>query len=177
MYTQELYHHGTKGQKWGIRKYQNADGSLTPEGKRRYGYGTKKYSVRENSGHQKFGNDAMKTEEKLNKRYEKATKKGDAEKIKQAKNDIKTFKVNKNKAAKVLGMSANEVEYRDVEASYNRRIKRAALGGAAVGGVFGAVAGPVVSNFTSTGRAYYNAYRDANEKYQAEKGSNTRRLV
>ena len=33
MYSQELYHHGTKGQKWGIRKYQNSDGSLTPEGK------------------------------------------------------------------------------------------------------------------------------------------------
>lgn len=33
----ELYHHGTKGQKWGIRRYQNADGSLTPAGKKRYG--------------------------------------------------------------------------------------------------------------------------------------------
>ena len=34
----ELYHHGIKGQKWGIRKYQNEDGSLTTEGKARYGY-------------------------------------------------------------------------------------------------------------------------------------------
>lgn len=33
----ELYHHGIKGQKWGIRRFQNPDGSLTPEGKRRYG--------------------------------------------------------------------------------------------------------------------------------------------
>ena len=33
----ELYHHGTKGQKWGIRRYQNPDGSLTPAGKKRYG--------------------------------------------------------------------------------------------------------------------------------------------
>lgn len=32
----ELYHHGIKGMKWGIRRYQNADGSLTPEGERRY---------------------------------------------------------------------------------------------------------------------------------------------
>lgn len=32
----ELYHHGIKGQKWGIRRYQNPDGSLTPEGKMRY---------------------------------------------------------------------------------------------------------------------------------------------
>lgn len=33
----ELYHHGIKGQKWGIRRFQNPDGSLTAEGKRRYG--------------------------------------------------------------------------------------------------------------------------------------------
>lgn len=33
----ELYHHGVKGQKWGIRRYQNSDGSLTPEGIKRYG--------------------------------------------------------------------------------------------------------------------------------------------
>lgn len=32
----ELYHHGTKGMKWGIRRYQNKDGSLTPAGKKRY---------------------------------------------------------------------------------------------------------------------------------------------
>lgn len=31
----ELYHHGIKGQKWGIRRYQNPDGSLTPEGRKK----------------------------------------------------------------------------------------------------------------------------------------------
>ena len=33
----ELYHFGIKGQKWGRRRWQNEDGSLTPEGIRRYG--------------------------------------------------------------------------------------------------------------------------------------------
>lgn len=33
----ELYHHGIKGQKWGVRRYQNADGSLTDAGKKHYG--------------------------------------------------------------------------------------------------------------------------------------------
>lgn len=33
----DLRHHGIKGQKWGRRRYQNADGSLTPAGKQRYG--------------------------------------------------------------------------------------------------------------------------------------------
>lgn len=32
-----LEHHGVKGQKWGVRRYQNPDGSLTPEGQARYG--------------------------------------------------------------------------------------------------------------------------------------------
>ena len=36
MSTSELTHHGIKGQKWGVRRYQYVDGSLTPAGKKRY---------------------------------------------------------------------------------------------------------------------------------------------
>lgn len=32
----ELYHHGIKGMKWGVRRFQNEDGSLTNAGKSRY---------------------------------------------------------------------------------------------------------------------------------------------
>lgn len=31
-----LCHHGIKGQKWGVRQYQNPDGTLTEAGKNRY---------------------------------------------------------------------------------------------------------------------------------------------
>lgn len=37
--TNELYHHGIKGQKWGVRRFQKAGGGLTPAGKKRYGKG------------------------------------------------------------------------------------------------------------------------------------------
>lgn len=36
MTKNELYHHGVIGMRWGIRRYQNPDGSLTEEGRRRY---------------------------------------------------------------------------------------------------------------------------------------------
>ncbi len=31
-----LSHHGIKGMRWGVRRFQNKDGSLTPQGKKRY---------------------------------------------------------------------------------------------------------------------------------------------
>ena len=36
----ELYHHGVKGQRWGLRRFQNEDGSLTDAGRNRYGIGS-----------------------------------------------------------------------------------------------------------------------------------------
>lgn len=38
--SNELSHHGIKGMRWGVRRYQNSDGSLTPQGRLRYHYST-----------------------------------------------------------------------------------------------------------------------------------------
>lgn len=35
----ELYHHGIKGQRWGVRRFQNEDGTLTSKGQARLGFG------------------------------------------------------------------------------------------------------------------------------------------
>lgn len=45
----DLAHHGIKGQHWGQRRFQLLDGSLTPLGKRRLGFGGSKISSRSNS--------------------------------------------------------------------------------------------------------------------------------
>ena len=37
MTSDYIYHHGIIGQKWGVRRFQNSDGSLTSAGKERYG--------------------------------------------------------------------------------------------------------------------------------------------
>lgn len=36
MTENELYHHGIEGMKWGVRRFQKKDSSLTPAGKKRY---------------------------------------------------------------------------------------------------------------------------------------------
>lgn len=40
-FSSELYHYGVRGMKWGVRRYQNKDGTLTAAGKRRLAKGIK----------------------------------------------------------------------------------------------------------------------------------------
>lgn len=47
-YTNELYHHGIKGQKWGVRRFQNPDGSRTAAGRKRESV-TRKKATAENA--------------------------------------------------------------------------------------------------------------------------------
>lgn len=63
----ELYHHGIKGQRWGVRRYQNPDGSLTPRGRKKL----EKFQKRENAALDYRINDLSKRRDKDAARYEK----------------------------------------------------------------------------------------------------------
>lgn len=51
-----LCHHGIKGMKWGVRRYQNSDGTYTDEGRKRYGLGAKLYTPSNKEHSQKSAN-------------------------------------------------------------------------------------------------------------------------
>lgn len=59
----KLYHSGVKGMKWGIRRYQNADGTLTEEGRARYG--TNSYQEMSPSQRANFDKDMTTRSDKL----------------------------------------------------------------------------------------------------------------
>ncbi len=68
-----LVHHGVVGMKWGVRRYQNADGSLTAEGRHHYGYKSGlKYSKRQLNKIRDERQEMEKKYEQSNSNYQKA---------------------------------------------------------------------------------------------------------
>ena len=100
----ELCHWGIKGMKWGVRRYQNEDGTLTPAGKKRLGY--KSTSVRSAL--------ARRSNEKVDKSFndwkENAKKRDDAIELGKKANAAKRAYDNdpKNKDTKVAYKEANK---------------------------------------------------------------------
>lgn len=107
MTEEYLSHHGIPNQKWGQRRYQNKDGSLTPLGRIRYGKAAKaaldkqqklqsKRFDKANSTHNPKYYEMSKKEEKLYKKYEDSITKLEQDKKiqedKQNQNKIETPK-------------------------------------------------------------------------------------
>ena len=120
----ELSHHGIKGQKWGRRRYQNKDGSLTPAGKQRYG-SEENFESRYNED-VKTGIKAAKKLTDGGKDFTKATKEYEGERSRK-----KQQKANKalEEAARDKARSMSYQELRDavnrlnMEENYTRMIQ------------------------------------------------------
>lgn len=98
-----LMHHGIKNQKWGLRRFQNPDGSLTPAGRERYrkdsssGSRSVVTSLKDNAT--RFGNSAKAYVKKKNEKR-KAAKAEKAELAKEKKANAALAKAAKKEAKK-----------------------------------------------------------------------------
>ena len=85
----ELYHYGIKGQKWGIRRFQNEDGSLTTAGKDHYRTGNLQREL--NKADRKLAKFKMK-EAVYSHKQEKAEKRDNGKIAERNKTKVKEYK-------------------------------------------------------------------------------------
>lgn len=91
----ELYHHGILGMKWGVRRFQNKDGSLTAAGKKR-----------------------MSRKQKKALEKARATRKANIEKAKSVKEQKE--EILKSRSAKQLFENAHLFDDKELQTAYNR---------------------------------------------------------
>lgn len=157
--SDELEHHGVLGQKWGIRRYQNKDGSLTAEGRKRVyaqganygGYESFRHRHRRAIDAAKYEKDIAKNQKKLDRAYEK----GNDKKIAKYTEVDRMLKNNRDIMVKDLSPEAIQMG-RD----YITQMKAGVIGTIIAGPVGGAAAG--------LGVRYANKMQETEKKVYAQ---------
>lgn len=139
-YTDELYHFGTKGQKWGVRHWQNEDGTFNAAGKERY-FGSsaerkralKRYGVsridKKNSKGALTKENLEKERKDLYKRIDKNAKKYGDESSKEGKENMQKVK---NEVDKYLQGKYGNMTYDNFKKEQRDKIVKGAAIAAAV---------------------------------------------
>lgn len=99
MPTYYIAHHGIKGQQWGVRRWQNEDGSLTTEGRVHYGYGVSDEQKKDAEILKKLGQDKF----------------TESQEFYRIKNNKKEF----------LSKATNKIEKKELKKEYARKFKEA----------------------------------------------------
>lgn len=91
----DLYHHGIKGQRWGVRRFQTKDGALTPRGQKRYNKEFEKLKAEKKK---------LQNEERTKKKMDKLDQlKSDVDKMKNGSKEDNTPETPEEKRARLLG--------------------------------------------------------------------------
>lgn len=165
-----LSHHGIMGQKWGIRRYQNPDGSLTDEGRERYGYSPRvtleirKDVTKEIQKELRYRNirwataeDVAKSEQELKKALSR--KHVDYKKVNKLKETI---------AKKTKDLSDEEIDYGRKVLDANKVANRNTMIGTLLAGPVGAFVSLAFTTTSPEYKASMAAYESLNDTFKKQ---------
>lgn len=166
VYDGILYHDGQKGMHWGVRKYRNYDGTLTPAGKARYNYGDG--SSGSSSSHKISRREARKQRKlesarQAKKESEKAAKEA-KEALKALKKEQKVFEKIKKKEEPITAKKLSDAELREaidrltLEKQYNALVSSQKINRFSIDYLSKAL--PVAMNAFNLNKGMYYMYKE-----------------